>query len=207
MGPQYAFEILRNIDCFALIISYISIMTWHILFNVRIDQFANPDLCPSNHQRGQGVHDKEIYQRQVSSKTVFWINSSCVSCFGAIDGTQDDQSQIRWDKIEILWKERWSTVLHLRSPIFICICVIVFVFLYLYLYLYLCDENSLEGEMFNHPALKIIYLRSVRTAAHCLLFFVYSASSFDRFCEKDICSQIDAACSSGLIINHPRVKS
>ena len=114
MGPQYAFEILRNIDCFALIISYISIMTWHILFNVRIDQFANPDLCPSNHQRGQGVHDKEIYQRQVSSKTVFWINSSCVSCFGAIDGTQDDQSQIRWDRIEILWRERWSTILHSR---------------------------------------------------------------------------------------------
>ena len=210
MGPQFAFEILRNIDCFALIISYISIMTWHILFNVRIDQFANPDLCPSNHQRGQGVHDKEIYQRQVPSKTVFWITSSCVSCFGAIDGTQDDQSQIRWDKIEILWKERWSTILHLRSSICICICVIVFVFLYLYSYLYLRDENSLEGEMFNHSRSSISgqwepqHIASFVLVHRELLFILHPRSIV--FVRKTF-TQIDAACSSGLTTNHPRVKS
>ena len=184
-------------------------MSWHIFSNVRIDQFAKSDLCPSNPHRGQEVHDEEIYKRQVPPKTVFWITPSCVSCFGAIDGTQDDQSHIRWGKIEILWRERWSTILHSRSSI--CICVIIFVFLHLYLYLSLRDENSLEGEMVNHPALKIIYLRSVRTAAHCLLCFcaswtsVYSASPFDRFCEKDIYSNW---CSLLLRIdNHPRVRS
>ena len=67
--------------------------------------------------------------------------------------------------------------------------------------------------MVNHPALKIIYLRSVRTAAHCLFCFcaswtsVYSASPFDRFCEKDIysnwCSlllRIDNQSSKGQIV-------
>ena len=92
-------------------------MSWHIFSNVRIDQFAKSDLCPSNPHRGQEVHDEEIYKRQVPPKTVFWITPSCVSCFGAIDGTQDDQSHIRWGKIEILWRERWSTILHSRSSI------------------------------------------------------------------------------------------